>query len=90
VTLYHHHKLNSRLNNETIIDKVLGFKPKYGVKGGSQAENLAKQNIQARNRMVVQYELAQLSTTAPARKHPRAGAALAVLGSGNVDENLRG
>lgn len=34
--------------------------------------------------MVVSYELAQLSTTA--RKLPRAGAALLVLGSGNVDE----
>jgi hypothetical protein len=38
--------------------------------------------------MVVSYELAQLSTTA--RKLPRAGAALLVLGSGNVDEILRG
>jgi len=44
--------------------------------------------VQARNRMVVSYELAQLSTTA--RKLPRAGAALLVLGSGNVDEILRG
>ncbi len=38
--------------------------------------------------MVVAYELAQLSTTA--RNLPRAGAALLVLGSGNVDEILRG
>ncbi|KAF2009610.1 glutamine-dependent NAD(+) synthetase with GAT domain-containing protein [Aaosphaeria arxii CBS 175.79] len=74
--------------HEAIITKALNFSPKYGVEGGSPAENLAKQNIQARNRMVVQYELAQLSTTA--RKTPRAGAALLVLGSGNVDENLRG
>jgi hypothetical protein len=37
---------------------------------------LAKQNIQARNRMIVAYELAQLSTTA--RNLPRAGAALLV------------
>lgn len=36
--------------------------------------------------MVVSYELAQLSTTA--RNLPRAGAALLVLGSGNVDEVL--
>jgi NAD+ synthase (glutamine-hydrolysing) len=34
--------------------------------------------------MIVAYELAQLSTTA--RNLPRAGAALLVLGSGNVDE----
>jgi NAD+ synthase (glutamine-hydrolysing) len=38
---------------------------------------------------VVAYELAQLSTTAR-EGHPRAGASLLVLGSGNVDENLRG
>lgn len=38
--------------------------------------------------MVCSYELAQLSTTA--RKTPRAGAALLVLGSSNVDEILRG
>lgn len=74
--------------HESIIEKALGFRARYEVEGGSRAENLAKQNIQARNRMVVQYELAQLSTTA--RKLPRAGAALLVLGSGNVDENLRG
>lgn len=74
--------------HQTIIKKTLGFEPKYSVEGGTPAENLALQNIQARNRLVVQYELAQLSTTA--RKLPRAGAALLVLGSGNVDENLRG
>ncbi|TQN70155.1 Glutamine-dependent NAD(+) synthetase [Colletotrichum shisoi] len=74
--------------HEAIIEKTLNFKPRYGVEGGSPAENLARQNIQARNRLVVQYELAQLSTTA--RQLPRAGAALLVLGSGNVDENLRG
>jgi NAD+ synthase (glutamine-hydrolysing) len=34
--------------------------------------------------MIVAYELAQLSITA--RNLPRAGAALLVLGSGNVDE----
>lgn len=74
--------------HESIVAKALGFNPRYSVEGGSQAEDLAKQNIQARNRLVVQYELAQLSTTA--RNLPRAGAALLVLTSGNVDENLRG
>ncbi|KAK1456513.1 glutamine-dependent NAD(+) synthetase [Colletotrichum cuscutae] len=74
--------------HEAIIEKTLNFKPRYGVEGGSPAENLARQNVQARNRLVVQYELAQLSTTS--RQLPRAGAALLVLGSGNVDENLRG
>lgn len=75
--------------HENIIAQTLdGFRPKYSIEGGSPAENLARQNIQARNRLVVAYELAQLSTTA--RNTPRKGAALLVLGSGNVDENLRG
>lgn len=74
--------------HEAIIAKALKFRPRYLVEGGTPAENLARQNIQARNRMVVQYELAQLATTA--RKLPRSGAALLVLTSGNVDENLRG
>ena len=52
-------------------------------------ENLAKQNIQARQRLAVQYELAQLVTSARP-EHPRAGATLLVLGSGNVDEHLVG
>ncbi|KAL0767185.1 hypothetical protein CaCOL14_010756 [Colletotrichum acutatum] len=39
--------------HEAIIEKTLNFKPRYGVEGGSPAENLARQNIQARNRLVV-------------------------------------
>lgn len=75
--------------HENIISQTLGgFRPKYAIEGGSASENLARQNIQARNRLVVAYELAQLSTTA--RDTPRKGASLLVLGSGNVDENLRG
>jgi NAD+ synthase (glutamine-hydrolysing) len=70
--------------HELMVEKALSFKPKYQVDGGSRSENLAKQNIQARSRMVIAYSLAQLSTTA--RNLPRAGAALLVLGSGNVDE----
>lgn len=70
--------------HEAMVQQALSFKPKYQVEGGSIAENLAKQNIQARSRMVIAYSLAQLSTTA--RKLPRAGASLLVLGSGNVDE----
>lgn len=73
--------------HESIIRQALGgFKPRFLVEGGTSSENLAKQNIQARNRMVVAYELAQLSTQA--RGLPRAGAALLVLGSGNVDGGL--
>ncbi|KAG9784936.1 glutamine-dependent NAD(+) synthetase, partial [Aureobasidium melanogenum] len=74
--------------HQSIIRNALQFTPKYSVEGGTPAENLALQNVQARNRMVVQYSLAQLATTA--RKLPRAGSALLVLTSGNVDENLRG
>jgi NAD+ synthase (glutamine-hydrolysing) len=70
--------------HESIIgDAFGGYSPKYAVEGGTNSENLAKQNIQARNRLVVSYELAQLSTHA--RGLPRAGASLLVLGSGNVD-----
>lgn len=74
--------------HENIVHTALNFKSKFLVEGGTAAENLAKQNIQARNRMVIAYELAQLSTSA--RKTPRAGASLLVLSSGNVDEALRG
>jgi NAD+ synthase (glutamine-hydrolysing) len=70
---------------ENMASRALsGFAPKFESEGGSVAEGLARQNVQARSRMVVGYELAQLSTTA--RKLPRAGASLLVLGSGNVDE----
>jgi len=65
-----------------LIKTALNFTPRYSVHGGSRAENLALQNIQARNRMVVQYSLAQLATTA--RNLPRAGTPLLVLSSGNV------
>ncbi|KAJ2968845.1 hypothetical protein NUW58_g10129 [Xylaria curta] len=74
--------------NMAVVENALDFTPKYSIEGGSRAENLALQNIQARSRLVVQYSLAQLATTA--RKLPRAGSALLVLTSGNADENLRG
>ncbi|KAI0444889.1 NAD+ synthase [Xylaria telfairii] len=74
--------------NLSIVKHALNFEPKYTIEGGTQAENLALQNIQARSRLVTQYMLAQLATTA--RDTPRKGSALLVLTSGNVDENLRG
>lgn len=74
--------------NLSIVKDALNFEPRYTVEGGTQAENLALQNIQARSRLVTQYMLAQLATTA--RDTPRKGSALLVLTSGNVDENLRG
>ena len=73
---------------ELIIYKALDFKPRYKVHDGTDSENLAKQNIQARARMTTQYCLAQ--TSCQARKMPRAGSSLLVITSGNVDENLRG
>ena len=67
--------------------KATGFEPNFKVYGGSMAENLALQNIQARTRMVTAYEFSQLLPTF--RKRP-GGGALLVLGSANVDEVLRG
>ncbi|KAK8920901.1 putative glutamine-dependent NAD(+) synthetase [Metarhizium anisopliae] len=43
--------------HEAIIKQAMNFEPRFQVEGGSVAENLAKQNIQARNRMIVAYEL---------------------------------
>lgn len=60
--------------------------PRFKVFGGSNTENLALQNIQARTRMVCAYLLAQLSLWGFA-DCPKS---LLVLGSANVDEALRG
>eukprot|EP00026_Physarum_polycephalum_P002922 Phypoly_transcript_02931.p1 GENE.Phypoly_transcript_02931~~Phypoly_transcript_02931.p1 ORF type:complete len:670 (+),score=60.98 Phypoly_transcript_02931:109-2118(+) len=59
--------------------------PRFTVHGGSTVENLALQNIQARNRMVLSYFLSQLLLWSQGRK-----GSLLVLGSANVDEALRG
>lgn len=55
------------------------------VDGGSNAENLGLQNIQARIRMVLAFMLASLMPWV----HSKSGFYL-VLGSSNVDEALRG
>ena len=73
--------------HEGFLHQAMSCAPRFSVEGGSAAENLAKQNIQARNRMVAAYAFAQMSTTA--RKLPRAGASLLVLSSANCDEALR-
>jgi NAD+ synthase (glutamine-hydrolysing) len=65
--------------------KVADKEPKFRAQGGSDRENLALQNIQARSRMVLAYLLAQLTPWT----HDRPGALL-VLGAANVDECLRG
>ncbi|TFK51883.1 glutamine-dependent NAD(+) synthetase with GAT domain-containing protein [Heliocybe sulcata] len=80
------------LNMDTIVTSVrdlfgfvTGVKPRFRVQGGSDAENLALQNIQARLRMVLAYLFAQLL---PWVRGKYGG--LLVLGSANVDESLRG
>ncbi|MCJ1223775.1 glutamine-dependent NAD(+) synthetase [Toensbergia leucococca] len=63
------------------------FTPRFASDGGTSAENLALQNIQARGRMVIAYLFAQLLPTFRSRQ---GGGSLLVLGSANVDESLRG
>ncbi len=76
------------LNMDTIVTAVCnlfsvvtGHRPRFRVQGGSNAENLALQNIQARLRMVLSYLFAQLL---PWVRGKNGG--LLVLGSANVDE----
>ncbi|KAJ1767730.1 glutamine-dependent NAD(+) synthetase [Coemansia sp. RSA 1813] len=64
---------------------VAGKEPRYAVHGGSSAENLALQNIQARLRMLLAYLLAVLLPWTRGKRR-----SLLVLGSANVDESLRG
>lgn len=80
------------MNMDTLVSAVVsvfeiatGKKPIFKVFGGSQTENLALQNIQARLRMVLSYLFAQLL---PWTRNREGG--LLVLGSANVDECLRG
>lgn len=80
------------INIETVVNafimiftSVTGFIPKYRVHGGSDRENLALQNVQARVRMVLSYLFAQLVLWVRGRP-----GSLLVLASANVDESLRG
>ena len=59
--------------------------PQFSMHGGTNAEDLALQNIQARLRMVTAYLYAQLLPWVRGRS-----GFLLVLGSANVDEGLRG
>lgn len=68
-----------------LVATIFGKTPQYRVKGGSTAENLALQNVQARLRMVLAYTLAMLVPF-----FRGISGSLLVLGSGNVDEALRG
>eukprot|EP00210_Caulerpa_lentillifera_P003695 g3528.t1 len=60
--------------------------PKFQSSGGTQVEDLALQNIQARLRMVIAFTFSQLLPWFRGRK----GGFLLVLSSANVDEALRG
>ncbi|KAJ2556404.1 glutamine-dependent NAD(+) synthetase, partial [Coemansia sp. RSA 1836] len=66
---------------------VTGQTPRYAVHGGTPAENLALQNIQARLRMLLSYLFAAL---VPWTMRGSSARSLLVLGSANVDEALRG
>lgn len=68
-----------------IFSSLAGKAPRFKVHGGSDAENLALQNVQARLRMVLAYLFAQLLPWLNGRR-----GSLLVLGTGNVDEALRG
>ncbi|CAO2655649.1 Nn.00g044520.m01.CDS01 [Neocucurbitaria sp. VM-36] len=78
---------NVFLAQKELLTQATGFEPNFKVHGGTQAENLSLQNIQARSRMVTSYYFAQMLPTVFNRK---GGGSLLVLASGNVDECLRG
>jgi NAD+ synthase (glutamine-hydrolysing) len=65
--------------------RFAGRTPRFKVHGGSETENVALQNVQARARLVVAYLFAQLLPWVYGRR-----GSLLVLGTGNVDEALRG
>ncbi|CCC71471.1 hypothetical protein NCAS_0H01610 [Naumovozyma castellii] len=71
----------------SLFEVATGKKPVFKIFGGSQIENLALQNIQARLRMVLAYLFAQLLPWVRGIKN---SGGLLVLGSANVDECLRG
>jgi NAD+ synthase (glutamine-hydrolysing) len=67
------------------LPEATGFTPNFRAHGGSNTENLALQNIQARTRMVTAYYFAQMLPQVRGFS-----GSLLVLGSANVDECLRG
>jgi NAD+ synthase (glutamine-hydrolysing) len=68
-----------------VFVSVTGRTPRFALDGGTPAENLALQNIQARARMVIAFLFAQLLPWV--RGQP---GFFLVMGSANVDECLRG
>ena len=70
---------------QSLFTRITQKTPRFKVAGGTHRENQALQNIQARLRMVLSYLLAQMLPWARNRD-----GTLLVLGTGNVDEALRG
>ncbi|PVV00052.1 hypothetical protein BB559_000166 [Furculomyces boomerangus] len=80
------------MNFDSVVAAILAIfvaitskTPRFSVHGGTNSENLALQNIQARLRLVLSYLFASLLLWV--RDRPRS---LLVLGASNVDECLRG
>lgn len=88
-------QIGSTHYSSTIDDMVKGalstftattkFTPKFESNGGKPSEDLALQNLQARERMVFAYMMAQLIPVTINKP-----GFLLVLGTGNLDEGLRG
>ncbi|QDZ17495.1 glutamine-dependent NAD(+) synthetase [Chloropicon primus] len=72
----------------SLFGMVTGSVPRFVARGGTMAEDLALQNIQARVRMVIAYMMAQLLPWT--RSGGTKPGWLLVLSTGNVDEALRG
>ena len=70
---------------QSLFTRITQKTPRFKVEGGSYQENQALQNIQARLRMVLSYLFAQMMPWVSKRE-----GTLLVLGTGNVDEALRG
>ncbi|KAH9305697.1 hypothetical protein KI387_010101, partial [Taxus chinensis] len=69
----------------SLFQSLTGKTPRYKVDGGTNAENLALQNIQARVRMIIAFLFASLMPWVQSKS-----GFFLVLGSSNVDEGLRG
>jgi len=72
----------------SLASTCLSFIPRFASAGGTASESLAMQNLQARLRMVMSYFLAQLLPSAS--RKTSISSFLLVMGTGNVDEGLRG
>ena len=70
---------------QVLFTRITQKTPRFKVEGGTYTENQALQNIQARLRMVISYLFAQMMPWTRSRQ-----GTLLVLGTGNVDEALRG